>query len=85
MKRLGFTVIEFVVALAILLIIARWVVVFAYGPQLSAWERSFVESLGVSYAAFQLVGTVAVLAIFIAVAIRQRLIRRRKPRLEIPL
>ena len=81
----GFTLVEFLVVLAILLIIARWAIVLAYGPQISAWERSVVESWGLSSVALQMFGISTLLILFVAVAIRRRLKqRRRNSRLQLP-
>jgi hypothetical protein len=85
MKRVsGFTVVELLVLLAIILIIARWIIVFTYGPRISAWERSVVESWGLPYVTLQIFGTATFLLVLVVVAIRRRLKQRRNSRLEVP-
>ncbi len=87
MKRsaTGFSLIELVVILAILLIIAKWVAVF-WAPQIEAWQRATVESWGLPYDELRCFGSVVLLFGAIAVAVwnRMRLRRSRRRPLDLP-
>jgi hypothetical protein len=84
MKRAcGFTLIELLILLSILLVIARWV---TYGPRISAWERSVVESWGLPNLEIQFFTFAGLFLVLVIVAVRHRLKERRKRqrRLEVP-
>ena len=81
----GFSLIELLVVLAILLILARWAAVF-WAPQIEAWQRATVEGWGLPYDELRFFGSLLLLCVAVAVAVwnRVKLRRSRRRPLELP-